>query len=294
MIKINLIFDRKAIGRTRVQQEMVLAVVLVFITVGISGFLWYSQNNRMEEIKKNISDSKVKLESLKTVIAKIADKEKKKKRLEDIIKAIGDLKGVQRGPARIFDEINITLPSEIWITSLSESGGQIKIDGYSFSNPGIATFMENIKASRYFLDAELLEIQQTNIEGEKVKKFTLNTTINLSPKDKIMAIRLSKEAGAAGRGGGMAVPGGLYGSGGPVGGMFSQESIDAYGRKLAEDLRSAPRNPFVEGFKHGQSPEGMKVPNMDEAMKRAERLKGESEQKKRQIEENVRRMEEGG
>ncbi|MBI3814888.1 MAG: PilN domain-containing protein [Nitrospinae bacterium] len=177
MIRINLVFDRKAIGRTRVQQELALTVILVFITAGISGFLWYSQNNRMEEINKNISDSKAKLESLKTVIAKIADKEKKKKRLEDIIKAIGELKRVQKGPARIFDEINIILPSEIWITSLSESGGQIKIDGYSFSNPGIATFMENIKASRYFLDAELLEIQQTSIDGEKVKKFTLNTTI---------------------------------------------------------------------------------------------------------------------
>src|SRR3989338_419417 len=290
MIKINLVFDRKAIERERIKQQLSLAVALMIVTIGLSGYLWYSQNSKIEELNKNKSNSKAKLESLKTVIAKIDDKEKKKKRLEDIIKAIGELKRVQRGPARIFDEINIILPSDIWVTSLSGSGGQIKIDGYSFSNPGIATFMENIKASRYFLDAELLEIQQTNIEGEKVKKFTLNSTINLSPKDKIMAIRLSRDAGTAGSGGGMAVTGGLYGMGGKTEDMFSKEGIDAYGRKLAEDLKSAPRNPFVEGFKYGQSQEGMKVPNMDEAMKRAERLKAEADRKKRNIEENIRRM----
>ncbi len=292
MIKINLVFDRKAIERTRIQQEMALALVLVFITIGMSGFLWYSQNSKIGEINKNISDSKAKLEKLKAVINKIADKEKKKKRLEDIIKAIGDLKGVQRGPARIFDEINIILPSEIWVTSLSESGGQIKIEGYSFSNPGIAAFMENIKASRYFLDAELVEIQQETKEDEKVKKFTLNTTINLSPKEKIMARRLADGSaiGSAGMSGGR----GLYGSGGP-GGIFSQDSINAYGRQLAEDLKSSPRNPVVETFKHGQFPgqKGMPAPNIEDAMKRADRLKAEADQKKRNIEEKVRQMEEG-
>src|SRR3989338_4994547 len=164
MIKINLIFDRKAIEREKTKQQLLLGVILIFITIGISGFLWYSQNKNIENIN---------------------DKEKKKKRLEEIVKAIGELKNTQKGPARILDNINIILPSEIWLISLSEGSGQMKMDGFSFSNPSIATFMENIKASRYFSDAELLEIQQTTIEGEKVKKFTLNITLNLSPEEKV-------------------------------------------------------------------------------------------------------------
>ncbi|OGW00821.1 MAG: hypothetical protein A3I04_00660 [Nitrospinae bacterium RIFCSPLOWO2_02_FULL_39_110] len=185
MIKINLIFDRKAVEREKTKQQLLLGVILIFITIGISGFLWYSQNKNIENINKNISDSKEKLEKLKSIIDKINDKEKKKKRLEEIVKAIGELKNTQKGPARILDNINIILPSEIWLISLSEGSGQIKMDGFSFSNPSIATFMENIKASRYFSDAELLEIQQTTIEGEKVKKFTLNITLNLSPEEKV-------------------------------------------------------------------------------------------------------------
>lgn len=184
MIKINLIFDRKAIGRTRVKQELTLAVLLIFVTFGISGFMWYSQNNKIKAVNNNISNSKTKLNSLNAVINKINDKEKKKKRLEDIIKAIGDLKKMQAGPARIFDEINILIPSDIWLTSVVESGGNIKIDGYSFSDPGIANFMKNLDTSKYFLNVELLEIQQAAVEGEKVKKFTLNTAIESSQTKK--------------------------------------------------------------------------------------------------------------
>jgi Tfp pilus assembly protein PilN len=294
MIKINLIFDRKAIERGRVKQQLSLGAALMILTFGLSGYLWYSQNNKIEGINRNISDSKVKLDKLKNVINKIADKEKRKKRLEDIIKAIGDLKNMQRGPARIFDEINIMLPSDIWITSLIESGGQLKIDGYSFSNPGIATLMENIKSSIYFLEAELLEIQQASMEGEKVKKFTLNATVNLSPKDKIMAKRLA-EGSKTSMGGAGVGRGGLYGMGGAIEHMYSKEGIEEYSRKMTEEMKSIPRNPFVETFKHGQSPlqNGMPLPNIEDAQKRADRLKAESEQKKRDIEERVRQMEEG-
>ncbi|MBI4378858.1 MAG: PilN domain-containing protein [Nitrospinae bacterium] len=289
MIKINLIFDRKAIERGRVKQELILGLILVFVTVGVSGFLWYYQETLIDDVNKNIDDSKTKLNSLKAVINKINDREKKKKRLEEIIKAIGELKRVQRGPARVFDEINMILPPEIWLTSLSESGGQIRLDGYSFSNPGIATFMENIKSSRYFFDVELLEIQQTTLEGEKVKKFVLNSTLNLSPEDKALVSRFAKGGGGAGGGGGFKVM-----PGSPLYQLYSKEGTEEYGKKMAEDLKSAPRNPFVEAFKYGQLPqdqEGIQGPNIEAAKERADRLKGESEQKRKEVEERVRQME---
>lgn len=193
MIKINLIFDRKAIERGRVKQQLSLALALMIVTVGLSGYLLYSQNNKIKSVNNNINNSKTKLASLNTVINKINDKEKKKKRLEDIIKAIGELKKMQAGPARIFDEINFLIPSDIWLTSVVESGGNIKIDGYSFSDPGIANFMKSLDTSKYFSTVELLEIQQIAIEGEKVKKFTLNTAIESSQTKK--AEEKPKEAG---------------------------------------------------------------------------------------------------
>src|SRR3989304_4602939 len=171
MIKINLIFDRKAIERGRIKQQMSLAVALMIVTVGLSSFLWYSQNDKIKGINTNIN--------------KINDKEKKKNRLEDILKAIGGLEKIRSGPTRVFDEINILIPSDLWLTSIMESGGNIKIDGYSFSDPGIANFMKSLDTSKYFSNVELLEIQQIVIEGEKVKKFTLNTVIELSQAKKL-------------------------------------------------------------------------------------------------------------
>lgn len=198
MIKINLIFDRKAIERGRIQQQMSLAVILMIATIGLSGFLWHSQNNKIKGINTNISNSQAKLNSLNAIINKINDKEKKKKRLEDIIKVIRELEKIRTGPARVFDEINILIPSDTWLTSISESGGKMKIDGYSFSDPGIANFMKSLDTSKYFSNVELLEIQQTVIEGEKVKKFTLNTAIESSQAKKLE----EKPQGAGGKIGG--------------------------------------------------------------------------------------------
>ncbi|HAP67066.1 MAG TPA: hypothetical protein DCQ99_04515, partial [Nitrospinae bacterium] len=147
MIKINLIFDRKAIERGRIKQQMSLAVALMIATVGLSSFLWYSQNDKIKGINTNISNSQAKLNSLNTIINKINDKEKKKNRLEDILKAIGGLEKIRSGPTRVFDEINTLIPSDLWLTSIMESGGNIKIDGYSFSDPGIANFMKSLDTS---------------------------------------------------------------------------------------------------------------------------------------------------
>ena len=85
MIKINLIFDRKAIERGRAKQQLSLAEALMIVTVGLSGYLFYSQNSKIKSVNNNINNSKTKLASLNAVINKINDKEKKKKRLEDII-----------------------------------------------------------------------------------------------------------------------------------------------------------------------------------------------------------------
>jgi len=164
---------------------MSLAVALMIATVGLSSFLWYSQNDKIKGINTNISNAQAKLNSLNTIINKINDKEKKKNRLEDILKAIGGLEKIRSGPTRVFDEINILIPSDLWLTSIMESGGNIKIDGYSFSDPGIANFMKSLDTSKYFSNVELLEIQQIVIEGEKVKKFTLNTVIELSQAKKL-------------------------------------------------------------------------------------------------------------
>ncbi|OFZ62172.1 MAG: hypothetical protein A2328_09510 [Bdellovibrionales bacterium RIFOXYB2_FULL_36_6] len=164
---------------------MSLAVALMIATVGLSSFLWYSQNDKIKGINTNISNSQAKLNSLNTIINKINDKEKKKNRLEDILKAIGGLEKIRSGPTRVFDEINTLIPSDLWLTSIMESGGNIKIDGYSFSDPGIANFMKSLDTSKYFSNVELLEIQQIVIEGEKVKKFTLNTVIELSQAKKL-------------------------------------------------------------------------------------------------------------
>ncbi|HAP67041.1 MAG TPA: hypothetical protein DCQ99_04380 [Nitrospinae bacterium] len=45
--------------------------------------------------------------------------------------------------------------------------------------------MKSLDTSKYFSNVELLEIQQIVIEGEKVKKFTLNTVIELSQAKKL-------------------------------------------------------------------------------------------------------------
>lgn len=182
MIKINLIYDRKLVEINKIKFEFYLAVFFTFFVFFVIFFIWNLNNKKLEEVVTEVSEAQLRKSQLSSVEKKIKQFEEVKAKIDRRINAIGLLIDQKKGPARLFDELNALLPDEIWLTSLTLKGNRMQIDGYSYTDPGIAKFMENLKKGKHFSDVNLEGIDLQDINGEFFKKFTLNTSISLQPK----------------------------------------------------------------------------------------------------------------
>jgi Tfp pilus assembly protein PilN len=74
------------------------------------------------------------------------------------------------------DELSTIIPDKAWLTSLSNKGDSMVIEGQAVDNTTIATFMKQLQASKHFDNVTLVLSQQ---EGGK-QKFSITCTIKLS------------------------------------------------------------------------------------------------------------------
>jgi type IV pilus assembly protein PilN len=64
-------------------------------------------------------------------------------------------------------------PNQLWLTTYSESGQDVKISGIAFTEDQIAQFMRDLEGSSEFAAVELLVSEQAESSGTKLKRFEL-------------------------------------------------------------------------------------------------------------------------
>ncbi len=79
----------------------------------------------------------------------------------------------------MMNEISVQIPSNCWLTKVSEQGGtNVIIDGVTFSNYVIADIMNNLDQSGRFGDTSLKVAEEGEIGAQRVIKFSLNSRVN--------------------------------------------------------------------------------------------------------------------
>jgi Tfp pilus assembly protein PilN len=174
MIKINLIDYRRLKKVMQVQKELGLYLLLIVAGLGIIGYVWNNKAGEVKAMNSEITVWKGKLTKINEVVQKVDEAKAKNDRTKDILKSIRILKTNQKDPSQLLDEINIRIPSEIWLEKFLETDKMVILEGISFTDPGIATFMKKLEnLTKYFSNIELVQSRQVKIENEKVRKFTI-------------------------------------------------------------------------------------------------------------------------
>jgi type IV pilus assembly protein PilN len=119
------------------------------------------------------------LAALKVKVKEVEDYEKNKKNFEEKIGIIEQLRKNQSGPVHLLEEISRSLPDRVWLTSLTEQGGKIDLEGKAVTNAEIVDFINNLKTSRYISEIQLIESRQTAEGGIPVYNFKLKCTMVL-------------------------------------------------------------------------------------------------------------------
>jgi type IV pilus assembly protein PilN len=68
-------------------------------------------------------------------------------------------------------------PLKIWLTSVSEQGPQVEIDGKAITNSDIVEFINNMKNTKFFADIQLIESRQAIELNIPVYNFKLKCTM---------------------------------------------------------------------------------------------------------------------
>jgi type IV pilus assembly protein PilN len=74
---------------------------------------------------------------------------------------------------RLFDELVITIPEGVYLTSIKQTGRIVVLEGRAQSNARVSAFMRNIDASEWIGDPRLLLIEHKDETGTGLSHFRL-------------------------------------------------------------------------------------------------------------------------
>lgn len=180
MITINLLPVRAARKKENVRRQVSVFMLCVVFTVCVLAYFGISMSRKISRINGNIETTEAELKRYQAKAQQAASIRKKLKTLEEKMDIIVKLEAHRTGPVRVMDALTeLIIANKMWLTSLNESEGAMKLAGVATDNKTIADFMTNLEGSPHFSSVDLISSQQTS-EGDKrtFKKFTITCQVS--------------------------------------------------------------------------------------------------------------------
>jgi type IV pilus assembly protein PilN len=176
MIRINLLPFRAAKKRENIKRQIsIFLLSLVFLLCGATyGFLYYDKE--LSQAKGQEQKLRQELANFEKTLKQIAEYEKKIKDVKGKLQVIKDLEKKKTGPVHLLDEIASAVPREkLWLTSLAEAAGVLKITGTAMDNETVALFMTSLEKSEHIQSVELVSTKLLHLAPQRlnVSEFAL-------------------------------------------------------------------------------------------------------------------------
>jgi type IV pilus assembly protein PilN len=190
MIRINLLAaDREkqprkaaALGFDIGQKvTLVCSVILLATALGV-GWWWWMLDRESARLSGEIAGAERETARLKTILTQVAQFESQKQQLQQRVSLIEELRKGQTGPVHLIDQLSRAMPEMLWLTSLSQDGGEITVDGRCTTLTALSDFVGNLEKSGYFRrPVEILDSQVESVTGSAAEliKFQLKATFAL-------------------------------------------------------------------------------------------------------------------
>ncbi|HOJ14030.1 MAG TPA: PilN domain-containing protein [Deltaproteobacteria bacterium] len=176
MVKINLLPIRVELKKRALIEHVVLLLLCVTLVLISEYFVQHSMVSRLDSLKKEIADTKVEIKRLTAEAGEIEKFKKQKQELEKKLDVIRDLNAKRTGPVEVLDELSMIIPEKAWLTSFTNKGDTVVLEGAAVDNTTIAAFLKQLQASKHFDNVNLVLSRQ---EGGQ-QKFSITCKIKLS------------------------------------------------------------------------------------------------------------------
>ena len=183
MIRINLlVVDRERTKRGAlipVAHRVTIAASLILLaTALLIGWWFWSLRQASAQVDADIAKGEHETQQLRSVLAQVQKFEARKAQLQQRVTLIEQLRRGQAGPVHILDEISKALPDRVWLTSLSQKGDDITLDGMTTSLQELSNFVANLESSPWFKKpVDIVDSQsQPGTKTAELFKFTVRAS----------------------------------------------------------------------------------------------------------------------
>ncbi len=180
MIKINLLPYRDERKKEIMLQQLIVGLIPLSITIVVIVFFWWSLKSNITDAETEIARIKHEIKKQEGTIKKIEAFKKKKITLTKKMEIITRLQDGKSGPVHLLDDLAISLPGRLWLTSIKQKEMSLEIAGKSLDNISISNYMINLEKSEYFNDVDLKQIKTETKPGPKgvqLKKFIITCQV---------------------------------------------------------------------------------------------------------------------
>ena len=170
MIRINLLPFRAARKKENIRRQVTIFLLSIVFAVLVMAYYTIQLNSELNRLKDEEQRLQSELRGYEATIRKINELEKKIKEIKAKLAVIKILEKNKTGPVHLLDEIAMAVPKEkLWLTSLKESGGNLKLTGTAMDNETVALFMVNLEKSDYIGAVELQSARLRYLPAYKLR-----------------------------------------------------------------------------------------------------------------------------
>lgn len=188
MVKINLLPVKQKQRQVTVVTQLIVGGVLILALGLLMLGHFATMKIRQGKLNNEITQLRADIKNLDRLIGQVEDLEAKSAELERKLDTIAQLKRNKSGPVKMLEELSVTVPKKLWLTSLKETttspkSKSVVLTGNATTQEVIADFMSRLEESQYFQQVNLVRIRLNENQKGGFQSQEFEITANLIFRD---------------------------------------------------------------------------------------------------------------
>ena len=205
MIRINLLGQaRPKAAKKAVPLEATMQIIFALAAIGLAvvvlGITYFQQKRDLDKTNGQIAILRAEKASLQQVKQDVDNFQAQKAVLQQRIDVIETLQKNRTGAQELLQQVANTVVrvDSLWLTSLSQAGNALDIQGEAASINAVANFLTQLKRSGYFDKVEIKEAKENDVaKGVETFGFSISAAVGQASAPGAEGRAQSKPAGTA-------------------------------------------------------------------------------------------------
>jgi type IV pilus assembly protein PilN len=159
----------------------------VLTLVGL-GWRYWALGQQAQDTEQQIVAAQREEQRLAEILRQVEQFERRRSQLEQRVQLIDELRKGQTAPVHMVDQISRSLPDMTWLTSVTQAGYTLTIEGQCLTLTSLSDFIGNLESTRYFIRPVEI-ISSAVVEGDaktpELIEFTIRGTFQMAGIDSV-------------------------------------------------------------------------------------------------------------